>query len=772
MVALVGVDTADVSTGSFMTEEASQSEPSASLRGALALACARSWPDLASTLAELVFSLTRAHQMRLSVGAASSTGGQPTIYREVRPQGATHRRPGPLIEIPFAVGDVQGMLAVDHDEDDEPTSSERDVLDVLARLVENQIDRLNMAGCLARLDKEQGLQVQRLSRLHRLEAELSRAESVVEVVQVLSERISTLITVDRVTFAQVGMEEGKATLYGVHGASEIPCGTTLPIDVEEFDQTYRARTSYYNADHRHSDDEAHRRLSLDGIYSSINLGVYLGERPVGTLNLGSRRVDGFSVVDRALVETLASFMGSTLERLDVHARLVREAHHDALTGLLRRQIFDERLAREILSLKGTGCTSAVCFMDLDQFKLVNDTAGHVAGDLLLVEVARRLGQFIHADDLLCRVGGDEFIMILRNRNKAAYREVCEQILDVIGQPFMAGEQVMVNTLSIGLAYIDCSTPDVKEAVASADAACYVSKARGGNRVSVARDGDNEQSDHKTAASVLARVREAVEQSDLQLYGQPIRPLDLAGIHGVEVLVRMKDNAGQMISPDRFIPVAERYRSIAELDSWVVRESLSRWKCADSTHTKLFINLSPTSVSTDGFVDSIRAIALASGVPPRDVCFEITETGTMRDFDTVRRFVIDFKNLGFLFALDDFGVGLSSLSHLQQLPVDFLKIDGSLVRGIEANPLNTAMISSIKTMADALGLATVAEHVENQAALDNLARLGISNVQGYALGRPDQLNRVLRTPAIQAGDAVGTGQTRHRSGQGWPDVVAV
>ena len=653
-----------------------------------------------------------------------------------------------VISAPIAIGhELHGSLNAGWSVE-RPERSERELVELLARLLASQLDRV---AYLERVEAEvatREIRADRLMVLHGLESRLSRASSIDDVLDVLASSIFDLVPARRVSYAGVGPERGQATIYAIRGAGDVGDPTVIPVDDASFAETWADNTLLYNRDHRRSDLDVHAELMEMGVLSSLNLGVFVDGAPIGTLNIGCADVDALTAEDRALLTTLGSFMGSTLERIAAHDRLVYQAHHDVLTGLLRREQFEAVLTDEIERLARLGGRSAVCFVDLDRFKLINDTEGHQVGDQLLQAVAERLRSTVEAGDVVARLGGDEFVVLVRNQPADELASVCDQLVaSIAATPIVTSKSVISASASAGWSLIDGRTRSAHDAIADADAACYVAKNRAGSRYAVqASERDEAQAERRSVGHLLNDVRGAIERDQLVLHGQPITPLRPGGPSGVEVLVRMYDENGALIPPARFIPAAERYGLIADLDLWVCRAALRALRAGERTAATgpdlLYLNVSANSISDPSFAERVMACVHDAEIDPARLCFEVTESGTMRHLDAVIDFIATMHRLGASVALDDFGAGFSSLGALRHLPVDHLKIDGSLVRDIDVDPVSAAMVASVQALADALGLTTVAEHIESQSVLDAVNATGIDAGQGYFLGRPGPLEDLL------------------------------
>ncbi|MEM7093114.1 MAG: EAL domain-containing protein [Actinomycetota bacterium] len=607
-------------------------------------------------------------------------------------------------------------------------------IELAATLVAGQLDRL---AALTRARDEAHLRAEhtgRLLRLHQIERELSDVANLDELLEVLSHRISELVPATRVTFGERIFGAGQVNVIGVLGMDEIPSGTLLPADECEMDGRYDEEPFIYTPDHTAS-IRANERTVLEraGIQSSGSFGVFVDGTVVGVLNVGSDERDAYDDEDLALLGALASFMGSTLERIQAQAELTYSANHDHVTGLSRRSVFEQSLAHAVTSDSG-----AVVFIDIDDFKLVNDQYGHAAGDGVLREVADRLVGEIGECGLAARLGGDEVAVLLAGQDAGVYELLVERLVaSVAEKPFhMLGRDIEL-TISAGLCTFVARQMSAAEALSFADAACYSAKRLGGNAVALASADDVDQESFRLAATRLSAVRHALTHDELVLFSQPIVDLHTGGVRGAEVLLRMEQD-GTIQSGAAILPIVERYGLGESVDLWVLQRGLELWPHLVRQHGRpmmLFVNLSVNSVCSAGFADRVLALIEDANVPATCLCFEITETGTMRNFEVAQSFVRTMREAGVAIALDDFGVGLSSLGHLRRLPVDYLKLDGSLVVGIEHDEVLAAMVRSVNLMADALGLRVIAEHVETEAAVTRLIELGVASGQGYHLGRP-------------------------------------
>ncbi|MEW5789483.1 MAG: EAL domain-containing protein [Pseudomonadota bacterium] len=425
------------------------------------------------------------------------------------------------------------------------------------------------------------------------------------------------------------------------------------------------------------------------------------------------------------------------------ARLSWQATHDGLTGLLNRNGFDESLRQawdEVGS--GVGIRHCLVYLDLDQFKVVNDTSGHQAGDELLRQLAVRMRQTLRGSDVVARLGGDEFGVLLSHCDVATGEALAEKLRRIIEEfRFRWEERIYQVGASIGLVEIDPLWPDPAQLMSAADAACYAAKDAGRNKVRVYRRGDEDVARRRGEMEWVGRLNLAMEEGRLSLYYQPIVALaDPDQPTHYELLLRLAEG-DEAVLPMAFIPAAERYQLMPQLDRWVIEHALGQ--CTEGllalpdNGSVLGINLSGASLSDARFQSFIRDILGRHAHLAGRLCFEITETAAMSNLDTVLQLIQDLKGLGCHFALDDFGSGLSSFAYLQNLAVDYIKIDGAFVRDMVRDPVDAAMVEAIAKVAHIMGIRTVAEYVEDEATLAALKELGVDYAQGnlFALPRP-------------------------------------
>jgi len=422
------------------------------------------------------------------------------------------------------------------------------------------------------------------------------------------------------------------------------------------------------------------------------------------------------------------------------------ARHDALTGLINRREFENRLQFCLRTAAEEGREHAFFYLDLDEFKLVNDTAGHLAGDELLKQVTGVLSACLRKSDTLARLGGDEFGVLLEDTPPARARELAEDLISAVkAHRFVWGEQFFDASVSLGMVMIDARSVDMGQVLSAADAACYVAKESGRNRSHLYQLDDTLVAERHGEMQWIHRIHKAFEEKRFRLYRQAIEPLAANGAAGpplCEIFIRMLDEEGGIASPGAFIPAAERYHLIPSIDRWVVHAAFAALVpgpfARDGGATCFAINLSGQSIGEASFLDYVLGELAASGIAPERLCFEITETAAVANLARATRFIAALQGLGCRFVLDDFGSGLSSFAYLKNLRVDFLKIDGEFVRGMVGDSVQRALVASIHQIGHVMGIQTIAESVENRATLQALRAIGVDYAQGYEIAAPEPL----------------------------------
>lgn len=433
---------------------------------------------------------------------------------------------------------------------------------------------------------------------------------------------------------------------------------------------------------------------------------------------------------------------------DAQAQLRYQARHDALTGLVNRQELERRLNQALQDVKRYQSSHVFCYMDLDQFRVVNDTCGHLAGDEMLRQISMILTQRIRAEDTLSRLGGDEFGLLLSYCSLEKAIEIAAQLrLMVENYRFIHDGRNFQTAMSVGIVQITADMEDVGQITRHADAACYVAKERGRNQVHLFYPEDDVLLKRHVEMEWVSKINEAIDYNDFVLYCQCIYPLQQEdGIPFFEILIRKRDEQRGVILPAEFLPSAERYNLMTKIDRWAIQHTfIALQPIFNMDKLKTFtvsINLSGTSLSDPGLLAFIQSCLNTYEIPPGNVCFEITETSAIINLDNTIRLITELRKIGTRFMLDDFGSGMSSFSYLKHLPVDFLKMDGAYVRDITLNKVDFAMANAIQHVAESMQITTIAEYVENAETLECLKEMGVGYAQGFYLSKPRALSETI------------------------------
>ena len=430
-------------------------------------------------------------------------------------------------------------------------------------------------------------------------------------------------------------------------------------------------------------------------------------------------------------------------------QLTYQATHDSLTGLINRVEFDARVDQAIHSANQHEKQHSLFYIDLDQFKIVNDTCGHPTGDELLKQVTRLLRGCLREADVLARLGGDEFGVLLLGCPLNKAEDIAEKLRKAVEDfRFRTDSSEFRVGVSIGVVPIVDSNTPLTELMKSVDSACYVAKELGRNRVHVSRPDDKDIAEHHGQMQWMQRIQRAVEENAFVLYSQPI-----ASIEGrpeqcrhAELLLRMVENKGteqeKIIPPSAFLPAAERYHLMPLIDRWVLDKAV-RMLASGSGElrhlTTCSLNLSGQSLTDLKLYDYIITLLGETGVNPEYLCFEITESAVIANMEVARQFVKGLRNIGCRFALDDFGSGLSTFDYLKQLEVDYVKLDGSLVRDVATSRVSQAMVHAVNYVTHVMGMKTIAEFVESEQIMQALRKLSVDYAQGYAIGKPSPVD---------------------------------
>jgi diguanylate cyclase (GGDEF)-like protein/PAS domain S-box-containing protein len=426
----------------------------------------------------------------------------------------------------------------------------------------------------------------------------------------------------------------------------------------------------------------------------------------------------------------------------LHRALLYQVSHDTLTGLINRRTFERRLSEAVARVRASasaGVTHALLYLDLDQFKLVNDTCGHGAGDRLLTEVTELLRNRVRASDLIARLGGDEFAILLEDCTTGKAAQIADNLRQAIRELRFVwqGRPVSIG-VSIGIVAVSATSENGAEVLSAADVACYAAKDAGRDRVHLY--GHNGASTRHREMQCASRLTQACDENRLELYYQPIVPIGHCADprRHYELLVRLRDERGALVQPAEFIPAAERYNLMSTIDRWVVTQALEQWAhCVGDVGPcyTLAINLSGTSLNDERFLTYLGDLLQQQDLSPGAVCFEITETAAIGNLARAIEFMTELRARGCLFALDDFGSGLSSFMYLKNLPVDFLKIDGQFVQRVHSDRVDRTIVEAATQIGRALGVKTIAERVEVPEVLDCLGDLGVQFAQGFYIARP-------------------------------------
>jgi len=424
--------------------------------------------------------------------------------------------------------------------------------------------------------------------------------------------------------------------------------------------------------------------------------------------------------------------------------LTYQAAHDSLTGLLNRREFEHRVEEALREARGDDSQHALCYIDLDMFKVVNDTHGHVAGDELLRQLAMLLIERVRRGDTVARLGGDEFGLLLPYCDLSKAEALAGQLLRTIESfRFHWEDHSFKVGASIGLVPIRPDSGTLGDVIQAADFACYCAKEAGRNQIYVSDSEGDLVGRRRGEARWVQRLNAALGQDQFELYFQSLEPLreDVPGPRCIELLLRLREG-GELVAPMAFMPAAERYHLMPAVDRWVIAKTLATMQRVtvagcDTPHV-VNINLSGQTLSDPGFLDFVLEEVQKTDLGIHRLCFEITETAAISHLSRAIRVMNTLRGLGCYFALDDFGSGLSSFAYLKSLPVDYVKIDGMFVRDLDEDPAHRAMVRSIAEIAGVMGIGTVAEFVETQGVRDRLVELGVDFGQGYFFGHPEPL----------------------------------
>ena len=498
-------------------------------------------------------------------------------------------------------------------------------------------------------------------------------------------------------------------------------------------------------------DEADRKALVDPVRQCLASGmkVSIGRRAVTLTSVdGSERSIELSAAPLLASDGESSgavvLLHDVTELRGIARQMSYQASHDALTGLVNRREFERRL-QDGLEIARAGAQSHVmCFLDLDRFKTVNDTSGHLAGDNMLREIAALIKDAVRDSDTVARIGGDEFALLLLGCPLEKAIQIAEDVSTAINAfRFVWKDKIFTVGVSIGLVEIGRESSNAEDVMSAADSACYVAKNESEGRVHVYSVRDEAQARQRGEIHWLQRLQHALRDGNFRLYTQQIVALPAQGQTGpaLEVLVRLIGEDGAVIAPGEFLKAAERYRLMSLVDRWVVQTAMSalgRGGLKLPAGRSVSINLSGQTLGDAQFLEFVVECLDRTGVAPAQVCFEVTEASVVANLDHARRFIGVLHGMGCTFALDDFGSGLGSFTNLKTLPMDYLKIDGAYMRDLGTDTVNQAMVTAMIKLAHTLDFQIIAEQVEDKASLEAAREMGITYIQGYAIGYPEPM----------------------------------
>ena len=498
---------------------------------------------------------------------------------------------------------------------------------------------------------------------------------------------------------------------------------------------------------------------IDGIVTSVSASSREKITALIHLNNGSvLDMTSFPLLRDKAIHGRVWYFKDITEKYKLNSKLSFEATHDTLTKLTNRRGFDEVLKDTIEEIDTSNATHALLYLDLDQFKIINDTSGHAAGDIALIEVSKLINNLLRKADLLARVGGDEFCILLNNCSLTVASDIGEKIRHALDEYIFTWEDKEYDLgISIGIISLDVTVNSYEEALKLADTSCYLAKEEGRNRIHVHTTSDQAVMQRLQQGNIVSKIQDALRTNRFNCYLQKIcrTKTSAAGIGctpcNYEVLVRMLDEKGDVIAPYHFLPPAERYKLMHKIDHWVINDSIQQMATIQEHFGWLSINLSGQTIANDATYQVIVDAIESSGMAVNKLCFEITETAAISNPQMGIKFLEKLQDLGCKVALDDFGTGLSSYEYLKKLPADILKIDGQFIKNILHNELDLAMVRSINEIGHLMGKETVGEFVENADILDKLQEVGVDYAQGYHLHTPCSMQTVINKhlPAIAA-----------------------
>ena len=562
------------------------------------------------------------------------------------------------------------------------------------------------------------------------------------------------VTLESIADAVLCTDESQKVTY-MNGAAELLTGW---MAAEAEGQSLATVLAIVPEPRRFTDDSAINRVLSGEQHTGTTTGSVLRRRDGTTVHIHERaapirdsqgRVTGIVFVLRDITQERA-----------LAAQLQHQATHDALTGLANRREFEQRLRLAIEDHRRIGTEYALFYLDLDQFKVINDTCGHAAGDELICQVSWAVKQKLRESDVLARLVGDEFGVLLTACPQSLAMTVAESIRRHISElRFTWESKSFVVNVSIGVLALTESLVSVDDALSAADQACYLAKDNGRNRVQFYRPDDQQMRARHGEMQWVERLNTALEVGRFSLYAQEIRPITKpaklrAGSEAprFELLLRLVDSDGTLVAPMAFIPAAERFGLMPRIDRWVISKACSNLAELRARHGLIptcMINLSGASVNDPGLADFVRAQLEQFGLPRYSIGFEVTETTAIANLAIATQLMNRLKEIGCPIALDDFGSGMSSFGYLRSLPVDYLKIDGDFVKDMTSDSVDYAVVEAIHHIGRVMGVKTVAESVESEEILTALGVVGVDFAQGFHLALPGPMMEMMRRPAVSA-----------------------
>jgi diguanylate cyclase (GGDEF)-like protein/PAS domain S-box-containing protein len=453
------------------------------------------------------------------------------------------------------------------------------------------------------------------------------------------------------------------------------------------------------------------------------------------------------VQDQAQNDQLFIVSEDISERHKLSQKLSYQASHDGLTGLINRHEFERRTQQLLDTVIDDDALHVMCYLDLDQFKIINDSCGHLAGDTLLKNISSLLNLKIRKGDILARLGGDEFGILMTHCSIEQAKKIADSVRQLIQDfNFVWQEKTYAIGVSIGIVTIDKNTDSITTIMGTVDAACYAAKDAGRNRIVVYNETDQELNQRRGDMNWVRRIQEAIDQNKFCLYSQKIVDVNPNSTSkpSYELLIRLREDDGEIIPPNAFLPAAERYNLATKIDQWVIQNSFD-WLVSLGPQIDDFkyctINLSGNSLDDADFLEFVSFQIQQSKIPGNKICFEITETAAISNLAGAIKFIAELSKRGCFFALDDFGSGVSSFGYLKNLAVDFIKIDGGFVKDMAADAIDYAMVKSINDIAQVMGKKTIAEYVENDAIMACLKEIEVDYAQGYGIEKPQPIHEI-------------------------------